>query len=77
MLIPIIVIWLALIAFFVVLCRAAAAGDGRDLATVARYPSVEPVERQASVVERQAPVERPAARARGVRGRAGRYVAGS
>jgi hypothetical protein len=70
MLIPIIVIWLTLIAFFVVLCRAAAAGDGRDLAATARYPSVEPVERQASV-------ERPSARARGVRGRAGQYVAGS
>jgi hypothetical protein len=70
MLIPIIVIWLALIAFFVVLCRAAAAGDGRDLAAVARYPSVEPV-------ERQAPVEHPSAKARGVRGRAGQYVAGS
>jgi hypothetical protein len=69
MLIPIIAIWLTLIAFFVVLCRAAAAGDGRDLVAIARYPSVEPIERPA--------VERPAVRARGARGRAGQYAAGS
>jgi hypothetical protein len=56
MLIVALTIWLTLIVFFVVLCRAAASGDGRDLASAERYPS---------------------AKARGARGRAERYAAGS
>jgi hypothetical protein len=80
--------WLILVFFFVVLCRAAASADGRDIASTERYPTVPTgaSRRDASGrmprEDRSAPAlqDRPAAyspppRVRGVRGHAERYAA--
>ena len=85
MLIAGIVIWLTLILFFVVLCRGAAYADGRDLASTGRYPTTGSVSGPRTDVpglvlweEQPAPVVADLrARARGARGRAAQYAAGS
>jgi hypothetical protein len=84
MLIAAIAIWLTLVLFFVALCRGAASADGRDLASTERYPSGSGGASRTNIAglvlleDRPAPVAADLrARARGVRGRAGQYVAGS
>ena len=84
MLIAALAIWFVLILFFVVLCRGAAAADGRGADSTERYPSDAavgaPINAAGLILleEPLAPV--PAdlrARVRGDRGRAGQYAAGS
>ena len=76
--------WLILVLFFVVLCRGAASADGRGFASTERYPTGSANGPRTNVpglvlLENQpAPVARDLrARARGARGRAGQYAAGS
>lgn len=76
--------WLILVLFFVVLCRGAASADGRGFASTERYPTGTAGGPRTDVPglvlwdDRPAPVPREdRARARGARGRAGRYAAGS
>jgi hypothetical protein len=85
MLIAAIAIWLILVLFFVALCRGAASADGRDLVSTERYPSG-PVGSSSRtniaglvlLEDRPAPVAADLrSRARGARGRAGQYAAGS
>jgi len=79
-----IAIWLLLIAFVAALCRIAAAADDRnDAAATGRYPSRAAQRSEAKPPGRiaregrLAPAERDlrGVRARGVRGRVGRFVA--
>jgi hypothetical protein len=82
MLLVAIAIWLTLIVFFVALCRGAASADGRDLASAERYPSGSAGAPRTHIAGLVLLEDRPAtdlraARARGARGRAGQYVAGS
>jgi hypothetical protein len=83
-LIAALIIWLVLLAFGVILCRIAASADGRDFALTESYPShfaKGPRTLTAGLVvwEEQPAVVRQKlrARARGDRGHAGRYAAGS
>jgi hypothetical protein len=84
-LIAAIAIWLTLILFFVALCRGAASADGRGTASIEGYPTGSTAEAHAAKVaglvlleDRPAPAAQDLrARARGGRGRAGQYVAGS
>lgn len=76
--------WLIVALFFVVLCRGAASADGRGFASTERYPTGSANGPRTDIpglvlLENQpAPVAREErARARGVRGRAGQYAAGS
>jgi hypothetical protein len=90
MLIAAIAIWLTLILFFVALCRGAASADGRDTSSTEGYPSAAAARAGVSadfaglVLLENRPGDLPApsaqdlrARARGARGRAGQYAAGS
>jgi hypothetical protein len=87
MLIAALAIWLILIIFFVALCRGAASADGRDLTSTERYPSysvgARPRTEIAGLVLLEDRATAPVAatdlraRARGARGRAGQYAAGS
>ena len=76
--------WLILILFIVVLCRGAASADGRGFASTERYPTGSANGPRTDVPglilweNRPAPVARDLRpRARGARGRAGQYAAGS
>jgi hypothetical protein len=90
MLIAAIAIWFTLILFFVALCRGAASADGRGLTSTDGYPTASiagagvPADTAGLVLLENRPGDRPApsaqdlrARARGARGRAGQYAAGS
>jgi len=84
MLIVAIAIWVVVVLFFVVLARGAAIADGRGVASPEGYPAVSADEElaQGTLLVLEEGQERPAAaavraRARGDRGRAGQYVAGS
>jgi hypothetical protein len=90
MLIAALAIWFTLIVFFVALCRGAASADGLDMASIEDYPTASTVRAGTSgglpglvlLEERPGDLLAPAAqdlraRARGARGRAGQYVAGS
>jgi len=88
MLIAAIAIWLTLVLFFVALCRGAASADGRDIASTDGYPSAAAAGAGADVTGLVLLEDRPGdlpapsaqdlrARARGARGRAGQYAAGS
>jgi hypothetical protein len=77
-------IWLVLITFFVALCRGAASADGRDSVATAGYPSAAGSSPRPEITglvlfeDQPAPVASDLrARARGGRGRAGQYAAGS
>ena len=78
-------IWITLIVFFVALCRGAASADGRDLGPTKGYPSLSkatpPSDLAGLVLFEDQPAPLAAAdlraRARGGRGRAGQYAAGS
>jgi hypothetical protein len=76
--------WLILVLFFVVLCRGAASADGRGFASTERYPTGSANGPRTNVpglvlLESQpTPVARDLrTTARGARGRAGQYAAGS
>jgi len=79
MLITALVIWLLLIAFFVLLCRGAATADGRNLASAERHPpdsaTGNPVNAPGLVLWEEQPAPNAPARARGDRGHVGRYAA--
>jgi hypothetical protein len=86
MLIAAIAIWLTLVLFFVALCRGAAAADGRGLASTDSYPTASAAGAGVAadiaglvlLENLPAPAARDLrARARGARGRAGQYAAGS
>jgi hypothetical protein len=89
MLIAGIAIWLIVVLFFVALCRGAAAADGRGLSSTDGYPTASAAGAGMSAAGNFAGLvlleDRPApaaqdlrgARARGARGRAGQYAAGS
>jgi hypothetical protein len=84
MLIAALAIWLILILFFVVLCRGAASADGRDIIATGRYPSSSAGAPRTDIAglilleDRPTPVAADLrVRARGGRGRAGQYAAGS
>jgi len=90
MLIAALIIWLVLLVFVVMLCRVAAAADGRDAALTERYPSGSSApgartlaaglvvweEQPALVLADLRPAD-PRARVPDARGRAERYAAGS
>ena len=93
MLIAALIIWLVLLVFVVMLCRVAAAADGRDAALTERYPSgpsgssapgartlaagLVVWEEQPALVLADLRPADPRARVPGARGRAERYAAGS
>ncbi len=84
MLLTALAIWFVLVILFVALCRIAATADGRGGACTERYPTDStpgPRTLAAGLVlleEQPAPALRDLrARARGARGRAGQYAAGS
>ena len=81
MLIVAIAIWLIVALFFVVLCRGAALADSGDAVSTGRYPTGSADDSRAEIAAIVLGKDRPATdlrpRVRGVRGRAGRYVAGS
>jgi uncharacterized RDD family membrane protein YckC len=87
MLIAAIAIWLTLILFFVALCRGAASADGRGLTSTDGYPTAGAgvsADTAGLVLLENRPGDLPTpsaqdlrVRARGARGRAGQYAAGS
>jgi hypothetical protein len=90
MLIAAIAIWITLILFFVALCRGAASADGRGMAAAEGYPTASTAGAGTSgdlaglvlLEDRAGDLPPPTAqdlraRARGARGRAGQYAAGS
>jgi hypothetical protein len=84
LLITALAIWLALVLFFVVLCRIAASADGRGVAFTERYPSHSTIGARMDAAGLVLLEEQPTliprdmrARARGARGRAERSAAGS
>jgi hypothetical protein len=77
-------IWLILVLFFVALCRGAASADGRDIVSTERYPSGSVRAPRTDIAGLVLLEEQPAPmaadlrlRARGARGRAGQFAAGS
>jgi hypothetical protein len=77
-------VWLALVAFFVLLCRSAGRADALLSATMADSDRREPrrgalvlFEQPRTHVRHDQRLRRSDARGRGVRGRGGRCVAGS